>query len=156
MLVRNAKVSPGPQGDKMNVRLSCVLLLGATMSVACWPSQPSKLRGCADRNALNYNSSAEEDDGSCQFSRVAFYGGLVIPPGNLPVSVKLDGAAAGQITGFYPVAPPGNCSADFTAQIRLSDGARHDWNATSAGGVFAWAGTVQANRSQECIVVRVF
>src|SRR5262245_42980872 len=76
-------------------------------------------------------------------ARVAFYGGFN-PYVQLPVVVTVDGVQVGTITGVYPGTPPGNCSADFTAQTTIAkDGRSHDWNARSANQL-AFSGTVAA------------
>jgi hypothetical protein len=103
----------------------------------CTPKNP----GCMERSATNFDFDANSDDGSCTFTRVAFYIGTTVPFGALPVTVTLDGQTVGTITGIYPGSQPGNCTADFTASIFLPDGRTHDWNARSApylpGGGFA-------------------
>lgn len=137
------------------VRLLLAICLAVVLP-ACDIFKPDPVVGCTDSAALNYSILAEEDNGSCEFSRVVFYGGQAIAPQFLPWSVVVDGVVVGQVTGFYPGAPPGNCSAQFTAQMQLSDGRRHDWNASSPGNQFANSGVVQASRSNDCIRVRVF
>ncbi|MEL6616502.1 MAG: hypothetical protein AAFQ43_12240 [Bacteroidota bacterium] len=125
------------------------LLLAAALSLsACDLIEPASL-GCTDRNALNYDSGASEDDGSCEFSRVIFYKAVDGPP----VDVTVGGQPAGTITAFYPTGP-GNCSAPGNATWRLRNGFVQDWNAQS--GPFLNSGTVQADRFSECIRVRVF
>ena len=67
---------------KLSLALAtCIPLIG------CDILSPEK--GCTDRNALNFDVGADEDDGSCQFSRVIFYKAVDGPP----ASVTLDGAA---------------------------------------------------------------
>lgn len=123
-----------------------VLVTLSSLVSGCFhnPVEPTR---CDQPNALNRGQPTE-----CTFSRVAFYSSFPVP---FPATVTLNGNQVGTITGFYPVTPPGNCSADFTAQIRLTDGERKDWNARAANGN-ATSGTVQASPSQECILVRVF
>ena len=63
------------------------------------------VKGCTDMTALNYNSSAEDNDGSCTFSqmtffaRYGFYNGIPITS----IDVTVNGNAAGTINTVYPV-----------------------------------------------------
>lgn len=139
-----------------------MLLIACSACVKDPPAAPSKdVPGCMDQAATNFSGGATRSDGSCTFSRVVFYVGSVVPAGALPVTVSIDGQVVGTVNGYYPASPPGNCTADFTAQKSLTDGRSHDWNARTApylpgGGFSANSGTLKADHGSECIKVRVF
>ena len=130
------------------------VLMAAALLPGCGLLEPDPITGCTDAAALNRTFGAEKDDGTCEYSRVVFYVRPAAGP-YLPVTVRVDGATVGQINGVW-FSPPGNCSAEFTAPMRLRDGRPHDWNAATNGSQFVNAGVVQADHGKECIVVPVF
>lgn len=109
-------------------------------------------KGCTQNGAINYSFTAEEDDGSCEFSTVVFYG--TTPANCPPVVVTVDGQNVGTIDAFYPTGP-GNCSVPGVARYSFKSNRRVDWIAQDGCGRIA-SGTTAPNRSNQCIGVRVF
>lgn len=109
-----------------------------------------KIQGCTDLHSLDFDQLAEEDDGSCTYSRVSFY--TAVEPVD-PVFVYVGGVNIGTITSFY-VSAPENCSSQGNVAYQLTDGDIHVWEAFT--GALVDAGTVVANRDSECIIQRTF
>ncbi len=66
----------------------------------------SKQNGCTNENAINYDPSAEVDDGTCQYNgSIVFWNH--VDDGLCEVAISVDGVAVGVITQDYPGAP--NC-----------------------------------------------
>jgi hypothetical protein len=88
----------------MKSGLSMVLMLVLLLSMT---SCKTTVNGCTDSSAINYNSKATQDDGSCQ------YGGQLIFWTNAPIgyapgnadSVFINGTYVGSITNAYATAP---------------------------------------------------
>ena len=118
------------------------------LSAGCDWFRPDPVRGCTESRALNYDSDADEDDGSCSFSKVIFHKTLLGPP----IEITVDGTVVGIITA---TGVPGNCSAPGNALYELADGDAHDWNGVSADGLSIFSGIVQASRTKACVMVRV-
>ncbi len=125
------------------------IVITAFMATGCDLIDPDPAMGCTDSKSFSYDYSAEEDDGSCEYSRVIFYKAVDGPP----VQMTIDGQPVGVISAFYP-SGPGNCSAPGNAYHQLPDSRSYDWNAES--GPYLNAGTVQASRQSACLRVRVF
>lgn len=125
------------------------LILG-TISISF--SSCKKHKGCTDTNSLTYSTDAEINDGSCSYSTVIFYMSVINPA--RPVTVSVNGSPIGTITAQYP-SGPGNCSAPGCAIYKFKDSHKLDWVATEPGGLI-WTGTIEPNRYNDCIKVRVF
>jgi hypothetical protein len=120
--------------------------------------EPVPVLGCMNSKALNYNSSATKDDGTCTFSTVTFYGSYTYYNG-IPITgitVAVDGNAIGALSAAYP-SGPGNCSATGTVAFTCTSGESIDWNATiqlANGGSIFTSGTLTPYKV-ECIKVNV-
>ena len=110
-------------------------------------------KGCIDPDALNFDRRADEDDGSCEFSKVSFFiRGTMNGP---PLEVFLDGRKIGTLPGIVFFDRPGNCSTSNTVTTVLQDRTTHDWEASVPGQTAGTSGTVSANSEDECIFIEV-
>ena len=113
-----------------------------------------KVPGCTDLHALNYEYSAEVDNGTCYYSSTTFYAKYGYYSG-IPINqidIAVDGSAIGSINSVYP-SGPGNCSATGTVTYEHYDGDNHDWNSTvylANGAVVYGSGTVKSSSSIDC------
>ncbi len=105
-----------------------------------------------DNDATNYNYQAEEDDGSCTYSKAIFY--VTGPPNYPPLTLYINGSAQGVISAFYP-SGPGNCSATGCPTYQFTSGSTVDWEVKDAAFNIV-NGTVSPMSSQECIKVQVY
>lgn len=116
--------------------------------------------GCTDSSALNYDVDAEENDGSCNFSRVGFYSSIGFVNGITisRVDVSVNGNSIGSTDGVYYPTGPGNCSATGTIPFQFSNGNSVDWNATVFlinGTRFFTSGQISPSSFSECIRVNM-
>lgn len=119
----------------------------------------TKKKGCTDIYALNKDFSAEENDGSCRYSKVTFYASIGflngIPIQKIDVSINQN--FVGSITSVYPNGP-GNCSASGTVEYQFLNGNKVDWNTVihlSNGGTVFSSGQVSPSSILDCIKVNV-
>jgi hypothetical protein len=116
-------------------------------------------QGCTDPNSLDYDAIAEEDDGSCTYSKGVFYARFLAFNG-IPVEkieVSIDGEFSGIVQGNWPNGP-GNCSAQNTVHYQFTSGRTIDWNSKiflANGNVLAQSGTAKPSRISECIKIAV-
>lgn len=61
-------------------KLTSFLMIGSIAAFSVFATSCSKDKGCTDPNAINYDSNAEEDDGSCQYDNTA---DLVVKEGTI-------------------------------------------------------------------------
>ncbi|MDR1737323.1 MAG: hypothetical protein LBR66_00675 [Candidatus Symbiothrix sp.] len=118
-----------------------------------------EIKGCMDRNSLEYNAAATVDDGSCRYSKVTFYA-RYSAFNNIPImriDLSVDGETIGSIQTTYPNGP-GNCSAVGTVLYEFQNSKTVDWNTIvylASGAVVYGSGTVSPSRYSECIKINV-
>src|SRR5688572_29550972 len=102
------------------------LLLGVIVILAFNLSSCKKeVRGCKSSDALNYNSEATEDDGSCQYMGQAIFW---IPPTTCgQATIEIDGKVIGKIEQTY-TSPP-TCSAPGCVIFKAAPGT-YNWRST--------------------------
>ena len=146
--------------------LLCAILLSAGCILVA-PNRP----GCTDRDALNYDSLADVDNGSCRFSRIGFYASanqyeyvpnpeanqlFIIPIDSIVVAV--DGSRLGTLRKHHPYGPPGSCNAPGVLIYVFDSGEESDWVAVvllENGKKLIRSGTIRPHSSHKCITVDV-
>lgn len=117
------------------------------------------IEGCMELVALNFDSRATVNDGSCSYSTASFYAKFRTFSG-IPITsidVTINNSQEGTITSFYPNGP-GNCSAEGTVQYAFKSGEAVDWNTTvylANGATILNSGRLSPGRTQECLRVSV-
>lgn len=125
------------------------------------PPTPETILGCTDNNALNFESSANKEDGSCQYSKVTFFARFnafnSVPI--IKIEILVDGEIIGSIdNGFIWPNAPGNCSANGTVTYTFPNRNSIDWNTNmflASGQLLSTSGTRKPSKSIECIKINV-
>lgn len=142
------------------ISLTCISCFGSDDEDPIF-EEPDPVLGCLEENALNFNSQADTDDGSCRYSKATFYARFNLFNGVpiVNIDISLNGEAIGSIpNGFIWPNGPGNCSSSGTVPYQFQDASVVDWNATlflSNGQTISTGGTRAANSSAECIKINV-
>ncbi|MDB4533548.1 hypothetical protein N9242_01655 [Vicingaceae bacterium] len=122
------------------------LLFAITISVfAITTTSCSKEEGCTDSTALNYQSDADEDDGSCNYNGdVSFwqYNG----DGLASTSVTIAGETKSITVDMTSTSGPSSCtSSSGNANFTLPSGT-HSYTASESGGAnTTWSGSITIN-----------
>jgi len=121
---------------------------------------PDPISGCTDSKALNQDSGASENDGSCRYSEVTFYSKFGyfngIPINKIVISVE--DSEIGVISGTIYPNGPGNCSAPGNVKYTFNNGNTVDWNTTvylANGSTLYGSGNILPGKFSECIKVNV-
>ncbi len=136
-----------------------ILIAGSLLCLAIACQKKAPVRGCTDMTSLNYNSSAEADDGSCRFSQVTFYAKYGYYNG-VPITsidVSVNGNTLGTINTIYPT-PPGNCGAQGTVAYSFSKNTSYNWNTVVHllnGAIVYGSGTASPLAGVDCVKVNV-
>ena len=138
-------------------------ILCAAVLTACILVVPVE-RGCTDSRALNHESSADVDDGSCTYSNVVFYASAnrfdFIPITSVRVTVAespIGILRIGTLRSYFPDGP-GNCTTPGTLDYAFESGDPVDWHATVlllGGESVIVSGTVEPSPDTLCIPVNV-
>ncbi len=118
-----------------------------------------KKYGCTDSKALNNNFKAKKDDGTCEYSSVAFYASASFFQ-NIPITkveVTVNSNSLGFTNAFYPNGP-GNCSAPGIVSYKFANGKQVDWGAKiilANGAILLSNGTLSPSSTAPCLQVNV-
>lgn len=136
--------------NKKKFIMASLILIGAAFITSC---KKEKVKGCTTSYATNYNSSAEEDDGSCTYE-----GSLVFwtpPTTTAAIDVYLDGQLQGNIGVTFPSAP--SCGQTGALTVKKSLGTSKLINCTlhATDGTNTWDNTVtfEANK---CVSYKIY
>ena len=123
-----------------------------TVSVALFQlSSCAKKEGCTDPTALNYDSSAEDDNGTCTYKGSAiFWNDVASGLGN--VAVQMADGTTGVITADYTSAPDCGESSCFTY---TAEPGTYSFSAAEVGGTATWNGSVTIT-SNGCVSYRLY
>ena len=111
----------------------------------------AKKEGCTDASALNYDSSAEKDNGSCTYKgKVTFWNDVASSLGN--VTVTMADGTTGTITGDYSSAPSCDAANCFTYTAKPGT---YSYTADESGTSATWSGSVTIT-SKGCTTVRLY
>lgn len=127
------------------------LILSVLIGLASLMSSCAKKEGCPDSTALNYDSSAEKDNGTCTYKgKTTFWNDATSNLGL--VTVTMADGTTGTITGNYPSSP--NCDAANCFTYTTKPGT-YSYTAVETGGSGTWSGSVTIT-SQGCLKVRLY
>ena len=130
-----------------------ITLLFAIIITSC---KKEKVKGCTISSATNYDSSAEENDGSCQFEgKQVFWYGLATSDslwnivGATSLTYRVDGSVIAVISASVYFNTPPTCGTPGTASITKNLGSSQTGSASYTVvdnfGTTIWSGTLNFN-----------
>ena len=154
--MRNSKLFLASVEKKNTIIKAMFLKSMLFVFLVCFTTCKTPINGCTDSSAINYNSKATEDDGSCIYGgQLVFWTSTTIPysPGNVD-SVFVNGTYVGAITVAYPSAPACYSNGCYTynaaaATYTWKNKLYRNFSLTTTGG----ASTIVANN---CTTVKVY
>ena len=118
--------------------------------MVCCASCKKKIFGCTDPSAFNYNASANESDGSCDYEGdISFWTNSGVF-GNIDISV--DGTYIGTTAFYFPSGTP-QCKQSGTVSVTLTKGV-HNYFAATTTGSYTWSGTFTVD--SECSTFELY
>ena len=127
-----------------------ILLFGLILFIGSFGLQSCIIEGCTDEDAINYDSEATDDDGSCEYEGEAiFWTDWDYGVGN--ISVYVEGTYVGQITSYYSSSTP-DCGASGCVTITREPG-YYSFTASATGASWDWGVTIYAN---DCSTMRLY
>lgn len=129
-----------------------ILFSMVCLGLSVFISSCAKKEGCTDASALNYDSSAEKDNGTCSYKGSAtFWNDAASSLGE--VTVTMADGTTGTITSDYASAPSCGAAATFTY---LAKPGTYSYTADETTvGSGTWSGTVTIT-SKGCTTVRLY
>lgn len=122
----------------MKKNLFALLLIIGVVLTSC-SKEPVKVFGCTDPTSVNYNPSATDDNGTCQYEgNVTFW----YDTNGTTATVNV-GGETGYITQYYPTNDP-SCGSSGCANFTLPVGS---YSFTASSTFSNWSGTVTVTKN---------
>ena len=131
---------------------TCTFLLFIFICISC------KREGCTNENALNYESNALKDDGSCTYDKFTFF--TANKNIDFPLSFYLDNKFIGYIAKEGYTNTCSSPGSEFI-HITLLDGNVHDYFIKDCNGILYNDGSIQSGKypsnsftpSEGCVII---
>ena len=123
-----------------NLKIAIFIIgLAFSMTITSCKKEEPIVFGCTDPSSVNYNPSATDDNGACQYEgNVTFWYNSNIT--NATVNV---GGKTGYITHYYPTYSP-SCGSSGCANFTLPVGSYYY---TASSTWLTWSGTVSVTKN---------
>jgi hypothetical protein len=123
----------------MKKLIAFALLISITSLISC---KKEKIKGCTTSYATNYNSTAEDDDGSCQYEGSMVFWQKTPQLGS--IDIYLDGVFTGNSNVAFSSAPACGNGAALTVKKNIGYNKSKSYKLTASvdGGSIFDAGTV--------------